>query len=100
MNFGISFAPLVPETIVWVVLAIAFVLAALLVFARARGLWMRIVAMALFVLALANAAPEGIAVYNPAFDVTPAHLIRAIICERGLIQPVTHERIAEAISII
>jgi methylthioribose-1-phosphate isomerase len=40
-------------------------------------------------------APEGIAVYNPAFDVTPAHLIRAIICERGLIQPVTRERIAE-----
>src|SRR5919197_1289569 len=54
MNFGISFAPLVPETVVWVVLAIACVLAALLVFARARGLWMRIVAMALFVLALAN----------------------------------------------
>jgi hypothetical protein len=54
MNFGISFAPLVPETIVWVVLAIAFVLAAMLVFAKARGLWMRIVAMALFVLALAN----------------------------------------------
>src|SRR5919197_5465478 len=54
MNFGISFAPLVPEIIVWIVLAIACVLAALLVFARARGLWMRIVAMALFVLALAN----------------------------------------------
>jgi hypothetical protein len=54
MNFGISFAPLVPETIVWIVLAIAFVLAAMLVFAKARGLWMRIVAMALFVLALAN----------------------------------------------
>ena len=54
MNFGISFAPLVPEAIVWVVLAIACVLGALLVFARARGLWMRIVAMALFVLALAN----------------------------------------------
>src|SRR4030095_12083527 len=54
MNFGISFAPLVPETIVWVVLAIACVLAAMLVFAKARGLWMRIVAMTLFVLALAN----------------------------------------------
>src|SRR5206468_9106802 len=51
---GISFAPLVPEAIVWVVLAIACVLGALLVFARARSLWMRIVAMALFVLALAN----------------------------------------------
>jgi methylthioribose-1-phosphate isomerase len=39
-------------------------------------------------------APDGIAVYNPAFDVTPARLIRAIICERGVIQPVTGERIA------
>src|SRR5438128_8443060 len=54
MNFGISFAPLVPETIVWAALAIAFVLAAMLVFANARGKWMRIVAMTLFVLALAN----------------------------------------------
>jgi methylthioribose-1-phosphate isomerase len=39
-------------------------------------------------------APDGIRVYNPAFDVTPASLIRAIICERGAIQPVTRERIA------
>src|SRR5499427_8813785 len=54
MNFGISFAPLVPETIVWVALAIGCVLAAMLVFAKARGKWMRIIAMTLFVLALAN----------------------------------------------
>src|SRR5215468_6837706 len=54
MNFGISFAPLVPEIIVWAALAIACALSVLLVMARARGLWMRIVAMALFVLALAN----------------------------------------------
>ncbi len=39
-------------------------------------------------------APEGIGVYNPAFDVTPARLIRAIICERGLIEPVNREQIA------
>jgi methylthioribose-1-phosphate isomerase len=39
-------------------------------------------------------APEGIEVYNPAFDVTPAKLIKAIICERGIIQPVTPEAIA------
>ena len=38
-------------------------------------------------------APAGIHVYNPAFDVTPARLIRAIICERGIIEPVTAERI-------
>jgi methylthioribose-1-phosphate isomerase len=39
-------------------------------------------------------APEGIKVYNPAFDVTPARLIKAIICEHGIIEPVTAERIA------
>ncbi len=39
-------------------------------------------------------APDGIQVYNPAFDVTPARLIEAIICERGVITPVTRERIA------
>ncbi|MCS7305595.1 MAG: S-methyl-5-thioribose-1-phosphate isomerase [Thermoguttaceae bacterium] len=38
-------------------------------------------------------APEGVEVYNPAFDVTPARLIRAIICERGIIQPVCREQI-------
>lgn len=38
-------------------------------------------------------APDGIAVYNPAFDVTPAELIKSIITERGLIHPVTQENI-------
>jgi methylthioribose-1-phosphate isomerase len=33
-------------------------------------------------------APDGVAVYNPAFDVTPARLIAGIITERGIIQPV------------
>jgi methylthioribose-1-phosphate isomerase len=39
-------------------------------------------------------APEGMPVYNPAFDVTPAELIAAIVCERGIIRPVTRESIA------
>lgn len=43
-------------------------------------------------------APTGINVYNPAFDVTPARLIKAIICEHGLIEPVTKEQIAEVVS--
>ncbi|HZZ26943.1 MAG TPA: S-methyl-5-thioribose-1-phosphate isomerase [Pirellulales bacterium] len=43
-------------------------------------------------------APSGISVYNPAFDVTPAKLIRAIICEHGVIQPVNAERIAAILS--
>ena len=33
-------------------------------------------------------APEGVRVYNPAFDVTPAELIAGIVTEKGLIQPV------------
>ena len=37
--------------------------------------------------------PDGVDVYNPAFDVTPAELITAIITERGVIQPVTTEAI-------
>jgi methylthioribose-1-phosphate isomerase len=32
-------------------------------------------------------APSGVEVYNPAFDVTPASLIHAIITERGAITP-------------
>jgi methylthioribose-1-phosphate isomerase len=32
-------------------------------------------------------APEGVAFYNPAFDVTPAALITAIITERGVARP-------------
>jgi methylthioribose-1-phosphate isomerase len=34
-------------------------------------------------------APAGVQVYNPAFDVTPAELITAIITEHGIIDPVT-----------
>ncbi|MBI3411693.1 MAG: S-methyl-5-thioribose-1-phosphate isomerase [Planctomycetes bacterium] len=38
-------------------------------------------------------APEGVKVYNPAFDVTPAELIAGIITEKGIIRPVTNESI-------
>ena len=43
-------------------------------------------------------APEGVAVYNPAFDVTPARLIAGLITEKGLIQPVTPEAIRTALT--
>ncbi len=33
-------------------------------------------------------APNDVAVYNPAFDVTPASLIAAIITDRGVVRPV------------
>lgn len=32
-------------------------------------------------------APDGVNTYSPAFDVTPAALITAIICERGILHP-------------
>ncbi|HWY88064.1 MAG TPA: S-methyl-5-thioribose-1-phosphate isomerase [Gemmataceae bacterium] len=38
-------------------------------------------------------APDGVKVYNPAFDVTPAGLIAAIVTEKGLIQPVDQANI-------
>lgn len=38
-------------------------------------------------------APEGVNVYNPAFDVTPAELIDALITEKGVIRPVNEANI-------
>lgn len=40
-------------------------------------------------------APPGVAVYNPAFDVTPAELITAIITECGVLQPPYRQSIAK-----
>lgn len=37
--------------------------------------------------------PAGVAVYNPAFDVTPASLIAGLITEKGVISPVNSERV-------
>lgn len=43
-------------------------------------------------------APTGVSVYNPAFDVTPAELIAALITERGVIQPVNEAQIRATIT--
>jgi methylthioribose-1-phosphate isomerase len=43
-------------------------------------------------------APDGVKVYNPAFDVTPAHLITGIITEKGLIRPVTEPEVRRVLS--
>ncbi|WP_437205128.1 S-methyl-5-thioribose-1-phosphate isomerase [Planctomicrobium sp. SH664] len=43
-------------------------------------------------------APDGIDVYNPAFDVTPAELITAIITERGIIRPVNRDSLLQMLS--
>jgi methylthioribose-1-phosphate isomerase len=31
--------------------------------------------------------PKGVAVFNPAFDVTPSRLVTAIVTERGIVRP-------------
>ena len=54
MNFGIAFSPLVPTYVLWGVLALTVVLALMLLLARSRGAAVRIIAMILFALALAN----------------------------------------------
>jgi methylthioribose-1-phosphate isomerase len=43
-------------------------------------------------------APRGVAVRNPAFDVTPAELVTGIICERGVILAPTREKIQRVMS--
>ncbi|MFD2182285.1 hypothetical protein [Rhodoplanes azumiensis] len=54
MTFGLSFAPLVPDYVVWAAAAVAAVIALLLIVARMRGALIRTLALALLVLALAN----------------------------------------------
>jgi methylthioribose-1-phosphate isomerase len=43
-------------------------------------------------------APQGVAVRNPAFDVTPAELITAIICEKAVIEAPNRARLQPLIS--
>jgi methylthioribose-1-phosphate isomerase len=43
-------------------------------------------------------APEGVKVYNPAFDVTPASLITALVTEKGVISPVTEENVRRIVA--
>jgi methylthioribose-1-phosphate isomerase len=38
-------------------------------------------------------APDGVEVYNPAFDVTPAELMTAIITDCGIVRPVNAESV-------
>lgn len=54
MQYGIAFAPLVPTLVLWLGLAAIVVIAAVLLVARARGAAIRVGALALILLALAN----------------------------------------------
>ncbi|MDH3310476.1 MAG: S-methyl-5-thioribose-1-phosphate isomerase [Gammaproteobacteria bacterium] len=39
-------------------------------------------------------APEGVQAWNPAFDITPAELIDAIVTEKGVVEKPTREKLA------
>ena len=54
MGFGIAFAPLVPIEVLWAAIACAVAIAALLLAVQNRGALLRVGALALLVLALAN----------------------------------------------
>ncbi len=54
MNYGIAFAPLVPSVVLWIALAAIVVIAGLLLLGRSRGAAVRLAALSLIVLALAN----------------------------------------------
>jgi len=54
MQYGIAFAPLVPSLVLWIALAAIAVIAALLLVSRVRGAALRVAALALLALALAN----------------------------------------------
>ena len=43
-------------------------------------------------------APEGVAVRNPAFDVTPAELVTGIICEKGVVLAPDRKKLQALIS--
>src|SRR5919201_3894482 len=54
MHYGIAFTPLVPTVVLWIALAAIVVIAALLLLGRSRGAAVRVAALALILLALAN----------------------------------------------
>jgi hypothetical protein len=54
LHLGVAFAPLIGATMLWAAFAVACILALLLIVSRSRGTVMRILALALIVLALAN----------------------------------------------
>ena len=54
MQYGIVFAPLVPTLVLWIGLAAIVAISAMLLIGRARGTLIRVAALALILLALAN----------------------------------------------
>jgi len=76
MQYGIAFAPLVPLPALWIAAAVIGVIALVLLFGRSRGALLRIAAMALIWLALAN----------PSFtreDREPLASVAAVVVDRS-----------------
>ena len=76
MQYGIAFTPLVPSLVLWLALAAIVVIAGLLLLGRARGAAIRVTALALILLALAN----------PSFtreDREPLSSVAAVVIDRS-----------------
>jgi len=76
LNLGVSFAPLVPDTVVWAAFGASVVISLLLLVARSRGAVLRALALGLMVLALAN----------PSFtreDRDPIPSVAAVVVDRS-----------------
>src|SRR5271155_4965503 len=54
MQYGIAFTPLVPSLVLWIAIGLIAVIAGLLLLARPRGAALRVAALVLILLALAN----------------------------------------------
>src|SRR3954462_11776277 len=54
MNYGVAFTPLVPSLVLWIALGAIVVIAGMLLLGRSRGAAVRVTALALILLALAN----------------------------------------------
>ncbi|WP_407159186.1 hypothetical protein [Bradyrhizobium sp. STM 3557] len=76
MNYGIAFTPLVPPLVLWLALGAIIVIAAVLLLGRSRGAAVRVAALALIALALAN----------PSFtreDREPLTSVAAVVVDRS-----------------
>src|SRR3984885_1974467 len=76
MQYGIAFTPLVPSLVLWLAVAAIVAIAALLLLGRARGAAVRLTALALILLALANPS-------FPREDREPLSSVAAVVIDKS-----------------
>src|SRR6202790_2910208 len=76
MQYGIAFTPLVPSLVLWLALAAIVVIAVLLLLRRAPGAAVRVTALALILLALANPS-------FPREDREPLSSVAAVVIDKS-----------------